>query len=184
MDELKAIIKSVSELKTIQNRLNKVLKERDWALSIEIPRLNKLIEEKDAECKVVKARLDSLENELSLLNKKLRETKLTLQESQRDQQQAEKKVENLIAEIRGLKSDYVYRSMTAKNQFLEEKLDQLKGKLKLQERAATGNYKVFENLAAQYRNTLGLEIERLERRNKELERMNDELLKENIKLRK
>lgn len=184
MDELKAIEKTVSELKTIQNRLIKVHKEKDWALSVEIPRLNALISEKEDECKTAQKQLNSLTNNIESLNEIFRSTKLSLQDSQKGQKLAEKEVEKLKAEIRELKSDYVYRSMKAKNQFLEEKLDRLKGKLVIQEKAALGNYKNFEKVVDQFRYALELEIIRLENRNNELEKMNDELLKENIKLRK
>ena len=46
MDELRAIEKSISELKTIQNRLKKVLKNREWILTHEIPRLKAFIKAK------------------------------------------------------------------------------------------------------------------------------------------
>ena len=184
MDELRAIEKSVSELRTIQNRLTKVLKERDWAISVEIPRLNALISEKEEECKSLQAKTDLFSKEIESIKEKLHKSDTSLQESQESQLQAEKEVEKLKAEIRELKSDYVYRSMKAKNQFLEEKLDQLKDKLVIQEKAALGNYKDFEKVVAQFRYALELEIKRLENRNNELEKMNDELLKENIKLRK
>lgn len=109
---------------------------------------------------------------------------LMLDESQKEKQQYEKDNETLRSEIKGLKSDYLYRSLIAKNQFLEEKLEQLKGRFSIQEKVALGNYRDKEIIIAQYHNTLNVEIARLERRNNELETMNDELLKENIKLRK
>ena len=184
MDEIKAIEKSVSELKTIQNRLKKALKDREWTLSHEIPRLETIVKEKESEIESFLNELNQLKSELELKRSRLKEMQSQFDESKNDKRQLEKENETLRAEIKELKSDYLYRSLTAKNQFLEEKLEQLKGKMAVQEKAALGNYKDFEKIVAQYRHSLGLEISMLERRNQELEKMNDELLKENIRLRK
>ena len=184
MDEIRAIEKTVSELKTIQNRLKKALKDREWALSHEIPRLETVVKDKDSEIESLLNKLNQLKNELESKRSRFKEMQSQFDESKNEKRQFEKENEKLRAEIKELKSDFLYRSLKAKNQFLEEKLDQLKGKFAIQENAALGNYKDKENIIAQYRYTLGQEIERLEKRNKELEKMNDELLKENIKLRK
>ena len=184
MDEIKAIEKSVSELKTIQNRLKKALKDRDWALSHEIPRLEAIVKEKESEIESLLNGLNQLKSELESKNNRLKEMQSQFNECKNEKKQFEEENKKLREEIKELKSDYLYRSLSAKNQFLEEKFDQLKGKMAVQEKAALGNYKDFEKIVAQYRHSLGSEIKTLERRNKELEKMNDELLKENIKLRK
>lgn len=184
MDEIRAIEKSVSELKTIQNRLKKALKDREWALSHEIPRLEAAVKDKESENESLLNELNQLKSELESKKSRLIEMQSQFDESKNEKRQFEKENEKLRSEIKELKSDYLYRSLKAKNQFLEEKLDQLRGKMAVQEKAALGNYKDFEKIVAQYRHSLGVEIKTLERRNKELEKMNDELLKVNIKLRK
>lgn len=184
MDEIKAITKSVSELKTIQNRLKKVLKDRDWALSFEIPRLEAIIEETKKANDVLSIDLQKVKLDLESKEKLLAETKSMLDESKKENHKYETENDSLRTEIKGLKSDYLYRSLAAKNQFLEDKLNQQKSKFEIQTRAALGNYKKFEDIKTQYRASLGIEIDRLEKRNKELEKLNDELLKENVKLRK
>ena len=90
MDEIKAIEKSVSELRTIHNRLKKVLKESDWALSVEIPRLNALISEKEEECKSLQAKTDLFSKEIESIKEKLHKSDTSLQESQKLQLKAEK----------------------------------------------------------------------------------------------
>ena len=75
MDEIRAIEKTVSELKTIQNRLKKVLKDREWALSHEIPRLEAIIKEKESE-------IESLLNSLSQLKIESESKKNRLKEMQ------------------------------------------------------------------------------------------------------
>lgn len=184
MDEIKGIEKSVSELRTIQNRLKKALKGREWALSHEIPRMEAIVKEKESEIKSLLNELNQLKSESESKRSRLKEMQSQFDESKNEKRQLEEENKKLRAEIKELKSDYLYRSLTAKNQFLEEKLNQLKGKMTIQEKAALGNYKDFEKIVAQYRHSLGLEISMLERRNQELEKMNDELLKENIRLRK
>ena len=184
MDEIRAIEKTVSELKTIQNRLKKVLKDREWALSHEIPRLEAIIKEKESEIESLLNSLSQLKIESESKNNRLKEMQSQCDESKKERRQFEEDNKKLREEIIELKSDYLYRSLSAKNQFLEEKLDQLKGKMAIQEKAALGNYKDFEKIVAQYRHSLGVEIKTHERRNKELEKMNGELLKENVNLRK
>jgi len=184
MDEIRAIEKTVSELKTIQNRLKKVLKDREWALSHEIPRLEAIIKEKESEIESLLNSLSQLKIESESKNNRLKEMQSQYDESKKERRQFEEDNKKLREVIIELKSDYLYRSLSAKNQFLEEKLDQLKGKMAVQEKAALGNYKDFEKIVAQYRHSLGVEIKTLERRNKELEKMNGELLKENVNLRK
>ena len=184
MDEIRAIEKTVSELKTIQNRLKKVLKDREWALSHEIPRLEAIIKEKESEIESLLNSLSQLKIESESKNNRLKEMQSQYDESKKERRQFEEDNKKLREEIIELKSDYLYRSLSAKNQFLEEKLDQLKGKMAVQEKAALGNYKDFEKIVAQYRHSLSVEIKTLERRNKELEKMNGELLKENVNLRK
>lgn len=66
LDNIKAIEKSVSELKTIQNRLKKVLEERDWVISTEIPRLKEVIE--------------NLKRELDSANEKIRSKESLIEE--------------------------------------------------------------------------------------------------------
>ena len=184
MDEIRAIEKTVSELKTIQNRLKKVLKDREWALSHEIPRLEAIIKEKESEIESLLNSLSQLKIESESKNNRLKEMQSQYDESKKERRQFEEDNKKLREEIIELKSDYLYRSLSAKNQFLEEKLDQLKGKMAVQEKAALGNFKDFEKIVAQYRHSLSVEIKTLERRNKELEKMNGELLKENVNLRK
>lgn len=184
MDEIRAIEKSVSELKTIQNRLKKALKDREWALSYEIPRLEAIVKEKESEIESLQNERNQLKNELESKRSQLKEMQSQFDESKNEKRQSEMENEKLRAEIKELKTDYLYRSLTAKNQFLEEKLNQLKTKFAIQENVALGNYKDRDKIIAQFRHTYGQEIEKLEKRNKELEKMNDELLKENINLRK
>ena len=184
MDEIRAIEKTVSELKTIQNRLKKVLKDREWALSHEIPRLEAIIKEKESEIESLLNSLSQLKIESESKNNRLKEMQSQYDESKKERRQFEEDNKKLREEIIELKSDYLYRSLSAKNQFLEEKLDQLKGKMAVQEKAALGNFKDFEKIVAQYRHSLSVEIKTLERRNKELKKMNGELLKENVNLRK
>lgn len=49
MDELRAIEKTTAELKTIQNRLKKLLLNREWIVSYEIPRFEATLKEKERE---------------------------------------------------------------------------------------------------------------------------------------
>ena len=184
MDEIRAIEKTVSELKTIQNRLKKAFKDREWDLSHEIPLLEAVVKDKESEIESLLNEVNQLKSELELKSSRFKEIQSQFDENKKEKRQFEEENEKLRTEIKELKTDYLYRSLKTKNQFLEEKLDQLKGKLAVQEKAALGNYKDFEKIVAQYRHSLGGEIKTLERRNKELEKMNDELLKENIKLRK
>ncbi len=184
MDEIKAIEKTVSELKTIQNRLKKVLKDRDWALSFEIPRLEAIIEETKQANELLRIDLQKAKRDIDSRAELLAEAKSMLDESKKEIGKYEAENAKLRTEIKGLKSDYLYRSLTAKNQFLEDKLNQQKSKFDIQTRAALGNFKKYEDIKALYRASLDIEISRLEKRNKELESLNDELLKENVKLRK
>ena len=64
IDDIKAIEKTISELKTIQNRLGKALKDRDWAISNEIPRLESIIENLKEELQNAYAALDSKDSNI------------------------------------------------------------------------------------------------------------------------
>ena len=184
MDEIRAVNKSISELKTIQNRLKKVLKNREWVLSYEIPRLEAIIKEKDDEIKSLQNGLRHLKGELESKIARLEEVTSLFDKARIDKQRLEKENKTLRSKIRELKSDYLYRSLTAKTQFYEEKNKQLKEKIALMEKAKLGNYMNLEDLVDKYRQSLLLEIATLESRNKTLEKINDDLLKDNIELRK
>lgn len=73
IDEIKAIEKSVSGLKTIQNRLKKILKERNWAISTEIPRLEGVIENLQRDLDSANEKIRSKENLIDDLLAKLEE---------------------------------------------------------------------------------------------------------------
>ena len=184
MDELKSVEKSISELKTIQNRLKKLLKDREWTLSYELPRLVAIIENKKVENESQQIELKKLKSKMDSKKDRLKKMRSLIEKTQIEKQQFEKENEKLRSKILELKSDYLYRSHTAKTQFYEEKFKQLKVRIDIQEKLQNGNFMNFDKIVNDYRQSLLLEIETLERRNKTLEKMNEELLKENNKLRK
>jgi len=65
IDDIKAIEKTVSELKTIQNRLGKALKDREWAISNEIPRLESVIDNLKEELQNAYFALETKESNIS-----------------------------------------------------------------------------------------------------------------------
>ena len=184
MDELRAVEKSISELKTIQKRLKKVLQNREWTLTHEIPRLEAIIKGKEDENNSLQIELQKYKSELDKKIVQLKKIISLFDKTKTDKQQLEEENEMLRSNIKKIKSDYLYRSLTAKTQFYEERIKQLEGKFYLQEKARLGNFKYFDKMVDQFRQSLLLEIATLKERNKTLERMNDELLKENIQLRK
>lgn len=184
MDELRAVEKSISELKTIQNRLKKILKKREWPLTHEIPRLETIIKDKEDEITSLQMELQEYKSELESKLIQLEKMKSLLDKTKADMQQLEEENEKLRSNIKELKSDYLYRSLTAKTHFYEERIKQLKEKMSIQEKVRLGNFRNFDIMVDQYTKSLLLEIATLEKRNITLERTNDELLKENIHLRK
>ena len=184
MDEIRAIEKSVSELKTIQNRLKKALKERDWALTLEIPRLQAIIDEKQEEIDSLLGKLSKAQDINSKLRIELKEKDSLLGQHRGELRDYQKDVEKLKERIRGFESTYEFRILKASNQFLEEKVAGLETKLIIATKVHNGDYRGLQKLETAYTRQVKLEKLSLERRIKELEKMQEQMLNDYQRIKK
>ena len=178
MDEFKAIEKSVSELKRIQNRLGKVLKDREWAITFEIPRLQTIIDEKKKEIDSLLKKLSKSVDEYNKLKLNIDSKDLLIEQQKRDLRDEQKDNEKLKERLRGYESSYEYRILKASNQFLEEKISSMETKLIIATKTLNGNHKGLEALKTAYTKHIDFEKLLLERRIKELEQMQAQLMKD------
>lgn len=184
MDEIRAIEKSVSELRTIQNRLKKALKEREWAMSYEIPRLQSIIDKKQEEIDSLLNKLAKAEDNCSKKGIELKEQDFLLEQQRVELRDYQKDVKKLKERIRGFESTYEFRILKASNQFLEEKVSQMETKMTLALKVHQGNYKGLEKLETDYTRQVKLEKLSLERRITELEKMQEQMLKDYQKIKR
>lgn len=178
MDEIRAIEKSVSELRTIQNRLKKALKERNWTMTLEIPCLQAIIDEKQEEIDSLLGKLTIAEDDCNRLELELKEQESLIEQQRRELRDSQKDVEKLKDRIRGFESTYEFRILKASNQFLEEKVSSMETKMTLALKVHQGNYKGLETLETDYTRQVKLEKLSLERRIEELEKLQEQMLKD------